>query len=253
VKRVSGHRHCIVLADIAGEDKELTAFLNEKIAAILSGSHEPRPACPQCGGLNVFSEGFKTRQIGRLPMFECQSCNRNFSRTAGTPLGEKHLKKLELFVTLLSQPISFVEAGERMGSLPDDIKKRVMAYRAWLLQLDPGGQWARRVRLGGRPAELTPAPLRFEEAGACEDLVLTARLTREFEAINSTSHRPLPPCLDCGSRKTVCAGHTTGFSRFQCLACKLRFTRRRGTPFVNTKASSFDRMRVFIRYLSLPL
>ncbi|WP_459072183.1 DUF746 domain-containing protein [Burkholderia pseudomallei] len=49
------------------------------------------------------------------------------------PLGEKHLKKLDLFVSLLSHPISCVGAGEQMGSLSTDIGKRVTAWRAWLL------------------------------------------------------------------------------------------------------------------------
>ncbi|BEH70577.1 hypothetical protein AQ765_07470 [Burkholderia pseudomallei] len=113
-------------------------------------------------------------------------CRRYFSRTAGTPLGEKHLKKLDLFVSLLSQPTSCLEAGKQMGSLPDDIGQRVKVWRAWLLQLDPSGQWERRVRLGGRPTELNPAPLAFDEIGAREDRALTARLTREFDDVNLT-------------------------------------------------------------------
>nr|WP_254218103.1 DUF746 domain-containing protein [Burkholderia multivorans] len=32
-----------------------------------------------------------------------------------------------------------------------------------------------------------------------------------------------------------------------------QFTRRRGTPFVNTKMGSLERMRLFIQHLSLPL
>ena len=92
-------------SDTAGEDKELTAFLTAQLDRILSASHELRPRCPRCGG-HIISAGFRTRPIGRLPMFECQTCRRYFSRTADTPLGEKHLKKLDLFVSLLSQPIS---------------------------------------------------------------------------------------------------------------------------------------------------
>ncbi|WP_157452288.1 DUF746 domain-containing protein [Burkholderia pseudomallei] len=240
-------------SDDMGEDKELTAFLNAQIATILSASHEPRPRCPRCGGGHITSAGFKVRQSGRLPMFECQTCQRYFGRTADTPLGEKHLKKLDLFVSLLSQPISCLEAGERMGSLPADIGQRVMAWRAWLLQLDPSGTWERRVRLGGRPTELDPAPLAFDEIGAREDLALTTRLTREFDEVNSFSHRP-PRCVDCGSGKTRFDEQLPGgFPRFKCANCGTRFTRRRGTPFLNTKASTLGRMRLFIRHLSLPL
>ncbi|MBB5409203.1 transposase-like protein [Paraburkholderia sp. HC6.4b] len=250
---LSNRPDCVVPADSSRENRDLTAYLTAKIDAVLSASHEPRPGCPRCGGNHINSAGFRTRPFGRLPMFECKTCNRYFGRTAGTPLEEKHLKKLDVFVSLLSQPISCVEAGERMGSLPGDIKERVTAYRAWLLQLDPDGKWERLVRLGGRPAELSPAPLLFDESGAREDLGLTARLTREFDELNSMSHRP-PSCPDCGSRMTHCVDHPKGgFPHFRCTGCKLKFSRRRGTPFVNTKMGSRDRMRTFIRYLSLPL
>lgn len=186
-------------------------------------------------------------------MFECQPCRRYFSRTADSPLGEKHLKKLDLFVSLLSQPISCTEAGERMGSLSNDISQRVVVWRAWLLQLDPSGKWERRVRLGGRPTELEPAPLAFNEIGAREDFTLTARLTREFDELNSLSHLP-PRCPDCGSHKTRFDECPNGaFPRFKCANCGTKFTRRRGSPFVNTKMSSLERMRQFIRHLSLPL
>jgi len=237
----------------AGEDKALTAFLTGLIAACLAPSHEPRPRCPRCDGGHITSAGFRTRPIGRLPMFECQTCRRYFSRTAGTPLGEKHLKKLDLFVSLLSQPISCLEAGKRMGSLPDDIGERVKVWRAWLLQLDPTGQWERRVRLGGRRTELAPTPLVFDEIGTREDLELTARLTRAFDDVNSLSQRP-PACPDCGGRNTRFDECPNGaFPRFMCLHCRRKFSRRRGTPFLNTKMNSLDRMRLFIRHLSLPL
>nr|WP_230941367.1 DUF746 domain-containing protein [Burkholderia diffusa] len=128
-----------------------------------------------------------------------------------------------------------------------------MAWRAWLLQLDPSGKWERRVKLGGRATELEPAPLVFDEIGAREDLTLTARLTREFDELNSLGHR-LPYCPDCGSHKTRFDEYPKGaFPRFKCANWGTRFTRRRGTPFANTKMSSLERMRLFIRYLSLPL
>ncbi|AJW93805.1 hypothetical protein BM43_7452 (plasmid) [Burkholderia gladioli] len=186
-------------------------------------------------------------------MFECQACHRVFGRTAGTPLGEKHLKKLDLFVSLLSQPLSCVEAGERLGSLPSDIGQRVRDWRAWLRRLDPSGTWERRIRLGGRPTEIVAMPLAFEEIGAREDLALTGRLTSEFDELNSMSHQA-PSCVDCGSRATRFDEHMPGaFPRFKCANCGTKFTRRRGTPFLNTKATSLERMRLFIRHLALPL
>nr|WP_275925460.1 DUF746 domain-containing protein [Burkholderia sola] len=84
-------------------------------------------------------------------------------------------------------------------------------------------------------------------------LTLTARLTREFDELNSLSHRP-PHCTDCGSHQTRFDECPNGaFPRFKCTNCGTKFTRRRGTPFVNTKMSSLERMRLFIRHLSLPL
>ncbi|MET5020362.1 DUF746 domain-containing protein, partial [Burkholderia pseudomallei] len=83
-------------------------------------------------------------------------------------------------VALLSQPTSRLEAGKQLGSVPDALGQRVKVWRAWLLQHDPSGQWERRVRLGGRPTELNPAPLAFDEIGAREDRALTARKTREY-------------------------------------------------------------------------
>ena len=238
---------------VLGEDRELTVFLRRQIAALLSESHEPRPRCPRCGGGHIISAGFRTRPVGRLPMFECRTCKRYFSRTAGTPLGEKHLKKLDLFASLLSQPLSCREAGEQMGSLPTDIGARVRAWRAWLRQLDPGGRWEQRVRLGGRPTELAPALLVFDEIGAREDMALTARLTREFDELNSLSRRP-PHCPDCGSRQTRFDECPNGaFPHFRCTDCKTKFTRRRGTPFINTRMNSLERIRTFIRHLALPL
>ncbi|MGF6810286.1 transposase-like protein [Paraburkholderia sp. Clong3] len=197
-------------ADNAGEDKELTAFLSARINALLSPRHDPRPDCPRCGGDHINSAGFRTRQTRRMPVFDCQTCGRQFSRTVGTPLCEKHLKKLDVFVSLLSQPVSCVEAGHRMGSLPDDIKERVTAFRLWLRELDPGGEWERRVRLGGRPTEVDPAPLVFDEIGVCEDLKLTrcpdARIRRaEFDQSPATSvpglRQPKNPLLRTSERR----------------------------------------------------
>ncbi|WP_421377171.1 DUF746 domain-containing protein [Paraburkholderia sp. DD10] len=238
----------------SGEDRELTAYLNRHIAVVLSPSHEPRPPCPRCGSLHVSSAGFTNkRTVGHLPLFECQSCGRHFNRAWGTPLAEKHLKKLDLFVSLLSQPLACEEAGRRMGSLPDDLSKRVRAFRAWLLRLDPTGTWEQRIRLGGRPTEIRPAPLTFAEAGAREDVELTARLMWEFDELHSMSYAPIA-CPDCGSRHTRFIGHQLqAMPRFECRTCRLQYTRRRGTPFVRTELGSVSRLRHLIRYLSLPL
>lgn len=238
----------------SGEDRELTAYLKRQIAVVLSPGHDPRPACPRCGGTHINSAGFRSkRTVGRLPLFECRSCGRNFNRAWGTPLGEKHLKKLDLFISLLSQPLPCEEAARLMGSLGSDLSLRVKAFRAWLLKLDPSGNWERRIRLGGRPTEVRPAPLALPESGAREDVVLTTRLAWEFDELYSAS--PVPPaCPDCGSRETrLKERRRQGVPRFACLTCRATFTRRRGTPFVYIGPASTGRLRRLIRYLSLPL
>lgn len=238
----------------AEEDRELTDYLNGQIAIVLSPDHDPRPACPRCGGTHIHSAGFSSkRAVGRLPLFECQSCGRHFNRAWGTPLGEKHLKKLDLFISLLSQPLPCEEAARLMGSLGSDLSLRVKAFRAWLLKLDPSGTWERRIRLGGRPTEIRPAPLAFAESGAREDVVLTTRLAWEFDELYSRS--PVPPsCPDCGSRETrLKERRKVGMPRFACRACGVNFGRRRGTPFAYIGLESTGRLRLLIRYLSLPL
>ncbi|CAM2198570.1 DUF746 domain-containing protein (plasmid) [Paraburkholderia kururiensis] len=239
------------------EDRELTDYLNRQIAVVLSPHHDPRPSCPRCGGTHIHSAGYTSkRAVGRLPLFECQSCGRHFSRAWDTPLGQKHLKKLDLFVSLLSQPLPCEEAARLMGSLGSDLSLRVKAFRAWLLKLDPSGTWERRIRLGGRPTEIRPAPLAFAESGAREDVVLTTRLAWEFDELYSAS--PVPPaCPDCRSRETRLKERLKQgqqcMPRFTCRACGATFTRRRGTPFVCIGLDSADRLRRLIRYLSLPL
>lgn len=117
------------------------------------------------------------------------------------------------------------------------------------------GRWERRVRLRvrDRPTELEPAPLAFAETDACEDVDLTGLLTREFDALNSTSRKP-PPCPRHGSHKTHFAGQSKGgIPSFECGTCRRKFSRRSGTPFVNTKAAALGRIRELIRYLALPL
>jgi hypothetical protein len=64
-------------------------------------------------------------------------------------------------------------------------------------ELDPSGEWERRVQPGGRPAEMNPPRLAFEEIGACEDMKLTAVLTREFDGLNSINS------IDCGGAMTA--------------------------------------------------
>jgi transposase-like protein len=86
-----------------------------------------------------------------------------------------------------------------------------------------------------------------------EDLILTTRLTREFFELNSLSHRA-SRCPGSGSRKTRFDKRPNGgFPCFKCGNCWIKFTRRLGSPFVDTKMSPLERMRTLIQHLSLPL
>ncbi len=238
------------------EDVELTAFILRQIDVVMSGNHEPRPACPHCGSTDVVAFGFRRRARAQVPQFLCLSCELTFDRTFGTPMDsrERPLHKIQQFAATLSLPLTFCAVYPIVRCTSDDIKNLVVAFRIWLLKLDPSGQWESRVKLGGRFGELHKETMHFEEAGSREDLMLTYQLTQAFDAINTLQVRPFPSCAYCGSsRITVYSVRGYSFPRFSCLACKRNFSRRTGTVFAKTKAKHQDQMRASIRYLSLPL
>ena len=239
------------------EDVELTAFVQGQIDRIMSSSHEPRPACcPRCGSSSITTYGSSRLVSGkRRPQCRCKSCGRFFTRLIGTLFeNRRYLSKIDILIPLLSQSLSFREVGERMGSLDVDIKRRVLAIRKWLLEIDPTGKWERRVKIGGRFGELQNEGMHFDEAGAQEDCILTDRLTRVFDEINSFQTLPYPKCVYCGGSKiTIYSAGLYRFPRFWCGACSRNFSRRTGTVFSNFKAKHVERMRKTIRYLSLPL
>jgi transposase-like protein len=240
----------------AGEDAELTAFLKQKVDQILSPEHEPKPSCPRCGGTDVLTKGLRRFAGGQhRAAFRCRTCGRVFTRLVGTPFEKQaYLPKLDILIPLLSQPLSFNEAGKRMGSQETDIKRRVLAIRNWLLEIDSTGEWERRVKLGGRFGELRPRPMHFDEVGAEEDLILTSRLVRAFDEINSLKITPYPPCAYCGgSNVFTFLSRNWVFPRFHCRSCLRNFSRRTGTVFAKSKSKNLDLMRESIRYLSLPL
>ena len=168
----------------AEEDTELAAFLSAQLDLLLSSDHDPKPPCPRCGGSEIVTNGSSKLVSGRRrPLFRCKACTRIYSRLIGTPFeNRRYLAKQDVLIPLLSQPLSFADAGERLGSLPHDVKRRVLTLRNWLLELDPSGHWERRVRLGSRLGELRAEAIHFEETGAQEDEILTERLTREFDS-----------------------------------------------------------------------
>ncbi|CAN2525733.1 DUF746 domain-containing protein [Burkholderia pseudomallei] len=227
-----------------------------QIDIVMSDSHAPIPACPRCGSRHVSCFGVRRRVGGRVPQFQCQSCEQVFDRTIGTPMDsrDRPLQKIQQLVPLLSRPLSLNAAGEVAHCLPSDVKKLVVTFRVWLLKLDPSGAWESRIKLGVRLAQVHAGALHFEEAGAREYLALTYQLTQAFDAINTHQLRPFPACVYCGSaRVSIYSARHYAFPRFACLDCKRNYSRRTGTVFAKTKAKHHDQMRAAIRYLSLPL
>ncbi|AIO35481.1 hypothetical protein DM39_3517 [Burkholderia cenocepacia] len=237
------------------EDRELTAFLQRHIDALLSSNSEPRPPCFHCGSVHVGIQGYRNALSGqRIPRFLCRTCNREFTRLHGTPLYGRHAQKMEALIPLLSQPISRAEVTAMLGIASMNIATKVKELRAWLLELDSTGKWETRVRLGGLPTAILPAQWQFEEAGAREDFELTRRLTAEFDEIHSTTGRA-PACPYCASLKTYEQNRLPSqqFPAFRCTKCRKVFNRRTGTPFTLVRVKSLPRVRALIRYLSLPL
>lgn len=239
-----------------GEDTELTDFLNQKIAQIFSLDHEPMPSsCPRCNGTKIRRAGHHRRVRQRFAKFLCDQCKHSFTRLFGTPfLGHLYNTNLDVFVSLLSQPLSLTEAAERMGGNAVEVRKRVLAMRRWLLEVDPSGQWERRISLGGLIGELHTKDMRFAEAGAREDAFLTDRLTQAFDAMNSLAVHPYPPCAYCGSSEvSYTPNRASAFPRYRCSVCSKNFSRRTGTVFAKSKGKNLGSTRAVIRYLSLPL
>lgn len=240
------------------EDVDLTAFVMQQIDIVMSDSHEPSPACPRCGGVDVTNAGFR-RWVGghRMPRFLCPSCELVFDRTLGTPLDSRTrpLATVQLLVPHLSRSLLFSAVWPDIHCSAIDVKNLVVAFRTWLLKLDPSGDWERRIQLGGQLGKVRADAMHFEEAGSREDLSLTYQLTQAFDAIHSRTVRPYPSCAHCdGSEISIYhGGDGYFFPRYQCAVCDRNFSRRTGTVFANTKAKHVDRMRMAIRYLSLPL
>ncbi|RJF86118.1 DUF746 domain-containing protein [Sphingomonas cavernae] len=133
------------------EDLGLTGFLLPLVEAILSDDETP-PACPHCGHA-------RTRVIHRarvmadgMPGFRCSACRRYFKRGTGTPLAGLARKDLLAgFIGLLSQQKPYAQAADELGADIQLVRRWTMRFRAWLLELDPSGQWEARVRLGIAP------------------------------------------------------------------------------------------------------
>ena len=136
-------------------DPELTRFLVSAIEHVLSTDITP-PSCPRC-------TSFATRLVHRaspsraLPYFVCDTCHRGFTRTQGTPLHSTHKRnRLIDFARCLSQRRTLDAVAAELGMKRHTVDLWVRRFRAWLLVLDPSGDYAARVRLG-RQRDLPPA------------------------------------------------------------------------------------------------
>ncbi|NKA93509.1 hypothetical protein GO283_01983 [Ralstonia solanacearum] len=137
--------------DAQTEDLELTAFLTREWQALVNLRSTPLPRCPRCDGLRVRADGIK--RASKLPVFFCHGCKKSFNRLAGTPFA--HLvdrAKGAAMIPLLSRQMSLLQAGKRLGRSQKAVLSWSLAFRRYLLELDPSGRWEARVRLGVRVA-----------------------------------------------------------------------------------------------------
>lgn len=133
------------------EDTALTHYLMRVWRDLTSPSPIPVPRCPDCDGLRI--RGERPRGKSTLPKYFCHACKRSFNRLSGTPFARLHnYAKGEAMIPLLSRQMSMLQAGERLGRTPKAMLSWLLAFRRYLLELDPSGRWEARVRLGVRVA-----------------------------------------------------------------------------------------------------
>lgn len=130
------------------EDTGLTALLKREIDRVLAHDDYPVPPCPHCASTDVcyFSRQNRTP---RLPVFHCGACARTYTRVTRTALANSlRPDTLRALLPWLSQQRPAIHAAEAFGVKPETIIGLVKRFRAWLLKLDPSGEYERRVRLG---------------------------------------------------------------------------------------------------------
>ncbi len=138
------------VSDELTEDLGLTDFLTRSWLDLVNQQPTPLPRCPHCDGLRIRPDRTKG---GSLPSFFCHGCKRSFNRLTGTPFS--HLvnrAKGAAMIPLLSRQMSLDQAGKRLGRTKKAVLSWLLAFRRWLLELDPSGQLEARVRLGVRVA-----------------------------------------------------------------------------------------------------
>jgi hypothetical protein len=102
---------------ITGEDKALTAFLNEQIAAILSPHHDPRPDCPRCGCQDIATHRMSHCATGPRPYYpaaqtqDVATLSRDTTNTNGTVSNTPNVSNL------LSQQADTMQAAQAAGQV----------------------------------------------------------------------------------------------------------------------------------------
>ncbi|MDN8070557.1 DUF746 domain-containing protein [Burkholderia vietnamiensis] len=137
--------------DAQTEDGDLTDYLMRAWYGLIQPSPTPVPRCPHCDGLHIRAE--RPSGKSKLPTYFCHTCKKSFNRLTGTPFARlQNLPKGTEMIPLLSRQMSLLQAGERLGRTQKAILSWLLAFRRYLLDLDPSGQWEARVRLGVRVA-----------------------------------------------------------------------------------------------------
>lgn len=132
------------------EDTALTNHLASAWRDLISPRLTPIPQCPRCDSDRVRSDHLQGRA---LPAFYCHGCKRTFNRLTETPFARlQGFDKATAMIPLLSRQMSLMQAGKRLGRTQKAMLSWLLAFRKYLLELDPTGRWEARVRLGVRIA-----------------------------------------------------------------------------------------------------
>ncbi|WP_256254379.1 DUF746 domain-containing protein [Burkholderia ubonensis] len=137
--------------DVETEDVDLTDYLMRAWYHLIHHSPTPVPRCPHCDGLRIRPD--RPSGKSKLPIYFCHTCKKSFNRLTGTPFARlQNLAKGTEMIPLLSRQMSLLQAGERLGRTQKAVLSWLLAFRRYLLELDPTGRWEARVRLGMRVA-----------------------------------------------------------------------------------------------------
>jgi len=137
--------------DAQTEDQDLTDYLMRAWYDLIHHSPTPVPRCPHCDGLRIRPD--RPSGKSKLPLYFCHTCKTTFNRLTGTPFANlKNLAKGTEMIPLLSRQMSLLQAGKRLGRTQKAVLSWLLAFRRYLLELDPSGRWEARVRLGVRVA-----------------------------------------------------------------------------------------------------